>query len=69
MRIEYDKEADIAYVYVADLIREGEAATQVLVEADELRGDVVLDLDENGFLIGIEILGASRVLRPAQLGR
>ncbi|MEU6414164.1 DUF2283 domain-containing protein [Microbispora sp. NPDC046933] len=69
MRIEHDRENDVAYVYLVDRIDAGEAETQVQVEADELRGEIVLDLDRNGTLLGIEIIGASYVLRPEVLAQ
>ncbi|MET8139165.1 DUF2283 domain-containing protein [Sphaerisporangium sp. NPDC005288] len=67
MRIEYEQENDVAYVYLVDHIDEGEASVQVPVEDEDLRGDVILDFDAQGFLLGIEIIGASRVLRPELL--
>lgn len=65
MRIERDAEVDAAYIYVVDTIKDGEAVTQVRAEMPPGSGaDINLDLDSRGFLLGIEILGASRVLRP-----
>ncbi|GII61490.1 hypothetical protein Skr01_15750 [Sphaerisporangium krabiense] len=69
MRIEYDEENDVAYVYLVDHIGQGEAETQVLVDADALRGEAILDLDAQGLLLGIEIIGASQVLRPELLAQ
>ncbi|RCG31025.1 DUF2283 domain-containing protein [Sphaerisporangium album] len=69
MRIEYDRENDVAYVYLAGHIGPGEAASQVPVEGEGLRGDVILDLDADGFLLGVEVIGASRVLRPGLLAQ
>ncbi|GAB3874500.1 hypothetical protein GCM10029964_016570 [Kibdelosporangium lantanae] len=64
MRITFDPEADAAYVeFVAD-VRDGEAVTQIVVEDSRIRGEVVLDLDVDGRLLGVEILGVSDVLRP-----
>ncbi|MEV7011181.1 DUF2283 domain-containing protein [Streptosporangium sp. NPDC051022] len=67
LRIEYDRENDVAYIYLVDEIASGEAKTQVLVEAPEMPGEVILDLDDRGSLLGIEIIGASDVLRPETL--
>ncbi|MEO3886522.1 DUF2283 domain-containing protein [Nonomuraea sp. B5E05] len=67
MRIEYNDENDVAYIYLVDRINAGESATQIPVEADEIPGYVILDLDKEGALLGIEIVGASRILRPATL--
>ena len=67
MEITFDPEADASYVRIVDHIGNGEAVAQIVVEDDRLRGWVVLDLDENGFLLGVEVLGASDLLRPATL--
>jgi len=67
VRIEHDRENNVAYIYLVDEIGEGEAVTQIEVEDDDLRGEIVLDLDREGRLLGIEVLGASRVLRPEVL--
>jgi uncharacterized protein YuzE len=57
MRIEYSKEADALYVY----FKQGEVA-----KSKEVEEGVVIDLDGEGHLIGIEILDASvRVGIPA----
>ena len=69
MRIEHDRENNVAYIYLVDEIGEGEAVTQIEVEDDELRGEIVLDLDRDGTLLGIEVLGASRILRPEVLAQ
>ncbi|MFG6195936.1 DUF2283 domain-containing protein [Nonomuraea sp. JJY05] len=69
MRIKHDDENDVAYIYLVDRIGPGEAARQVVVEADGVPGEVILDLDEHGVLLGLEILGASHVLRPETLAR
>jgi uncharacterized protein YuzE len=44
----------------------GESKRQVPVRAEGIPGDIVLDLDGNGGLLGIEILGAASSL-PAEL--
>ncbi|MDE2060561.1 MAG: DUF2283 domain-containing protein [candidate division NC10 bacterium] len=50
MKIEYSKSADALYVY----FKQAEVA-----KSKELEEGVVLDLDADGHLIGIEILDAS----------
>jgi uncharacterized protein YuzE len=57
MRVTYDGEADAAYISLKDL-GAGESRHQILVEAEEARGEIVLDLDAEGKLIGIEVLNA-----------
>jgi uncharacterized protein YuzE len=62
MRLTYDPEARAAYVYLVDRIEPGEAKRQEVV----LDGGVVLDLDAEGRLLGIEIVDGS-LLRPETL--
>ena len=62
MRITYEKNS--AYIYLLDNPAPGQAATQQVVELDG--GDLVLDLDAKGKLIGIEVLGGRKVL-PAEV--
>ena len=62
MKIEYDKEVDAAYIYLEATIKDGEVK-----ETIELNDNIVLDLDEKGKIIGIEILEASSFLRDSIL--
>ena len=62
VRITYEK--DTAYIYLVDNPAPGSAARQEVVELDG--GDLVLDLDAKGKLIGIEVLSARKVL-PAEV--
>jgi uncharacterized protein YuzE len=66
LRIELDESVDAAYVYLTERIGAGEAVAQVIVEDDRLAGEVILDLDVDGHVLGIEVLGA-RDLLPASL--
>jgi len=56
MRMEFDKEADAAYVYFKE-IADGEVA-----ETITLNDSVNVDLDKNGRVLGIEIIDASEHL-------
>lgn len=67
MDFKYDVDADAAYFMVVDSIGPGEAVAQVEVEDERLRGHIILDLDKDGFLLGVEMIGASVQLRPATL--
>ena len=58
MKIEYDKEADALYVY----FREIEVA-----KSKEVEDGVVIDLDQNNHIVGIEILNASKRLKAHEL--
>ncbi|MFB4268961.1 DUF2283 domain-containing protein [Nonomuraea sp. GTA35] len=67
MRIEYGDENDVAYIYLVDHIGAGESARQVVLDDDGIRGEVILDVDREGKVLGIEVVGASYVLRPETL--
>jgi uncharacterized protein YuzE len=56
----YDPSGGAAYVYLVDRIAPGEAKRQEVV----LDGQVVLDLDAHGKLLGIEIIEGDSLLRP-----
>ncbi len=53
MKIEYDKEADALYIQLR------EASTQDNIDIEE---GVTVDLDEKKYIVGIEILDASKRL-------
>lgn len=62
MRIEYDKEVDAAYIYLKYPIKDGEVKKTI-----SLKENVNLDFDDEGMLIGIEILNASKILNERVL--
>lgn len=57
MKFEYDKEANVAYIYLEWPIKEGEAKKTI-----ELNENIILDFNEKGKPLCIEILYASKVL-------
>jgi uncharacterized protein YuzE len=62
----YDAEDDgAAYVQFVDDVRPGEATRQEVVGG----GNVVLDFDSEGRLLGVEILDANLMLRPETIAR
>ena len=58
MRIAYDKEADALYIHLL----EGNHECRVV----RLTDDVALDFAEGEKLVGIEVLGASRLFREPE---
>jgi uncharacterized protein YuzE len=69
MEITYDPEANAAYIQLVTRIAPGEASEQVdSIETPGGRGEVILDFDSIGRLLGIEVLNAQDVL-PAQVIR
>ncbi len=68
MKITYDKQADAAYIMIADHITDGESAIQLhSIETPGGKGEVILDFDSDGKLLGVEVLGAEQVLPPEVL--
>lgn len=67
MRLTYDAEADAAYLYVVDSIGFGEASDTRVTDVHLEGASIIVDLDDRQRLLGVEILGASRVLRRETL--
>ncbi|MFI6106652.1 DUF2283 domain-containing protein [Streptomyces sp. NPDC051310] len=61
MRVTYDAEANMAYIYLVDRIDPGEAVQQVVAGDD---ATAVLDLDAQGRLLGVEVPDAASRLHP-----
>jgi uncharacterized protein YuzE len=57
MQIQYDKDVDAAYIYLEYPIKPGEVKKTVKV-----KDDINMDFDDNGRLLGVEILNASKHL-------
>jgi uncharacterized protein YuzE len=51
MKLEYDPAADALYVRLND---------QPIIESEQIKPGIVLDYDEAGNVVGIEVLGASK---------
>ena len=62
MKLEYDKDVDAAYIYLQHPIKEGESKKTI-----ELNQNIILDFDQKGKLLGVEILNASSVLNRKTL--
>ncbi|GAB4060152.1 DUF2283 domain-containing protein [Catellatospora paridis] len=61
LELNHDADADAAYVSLFP-VPAGGVRENVVVERKG-RGDIVLDFDEDGFLVGIEIIGAGGLIR------
>jgi uncharacterized protein YuzE len=61
MRVTYDSEANAAYFDIEDDVAEGSAVENVVIERPG-RGDIVLDFDADGHLLGVEVIGATELL-------
>ncbi len=62
MKLEYDKDANAAYIYLESKIKNGEVKKTI-----ELNDNIILDFDVNGKLLGFEILNANEVLNEKTL--
>ncbi len=64
MRVTYDREANAAYIELVEIPDGGVART---IELDRTLPGLLADLDAEGRLIGIEVLGAESNLPPELL--
>lgn len=64
MKLEYDKQVDAAYIYIEHTIKDGEAKKTI-----ELNNNIILDFDDKGRLLGIEILNASKIINKEALAK
>jgi uncharacterized protein YuzE len=64
----YDRAADAAYFTIAPRIRKGRAVRQDVHEIEGV-GEIVLDFDKKGRLLGVEVLGARSLLKPGTSAR
>ncbi|WAZ26819.1 DUF2283 domain-containing protein [Streptomyces cinnabarinus] len=62
LRVTYDKTANAAYVYLTDPQVRTKSSRMYPCEPVEVGGMINLDFDEQGRLIGIEVLDASSKL-------
>jgi uncharacterized protein YuzE len=58
MRLKIDKESDALYLRLDE---------SSIVESEEVQPGVILDFDENGKVVGIEILALSTRVQPEKL--
>jgi uncharacterized protein YuzE len=66
VRFTYDPDADAAFIYIVDQINPGQAARSEMCDLEIREGAVILVLDADERLLGIELLGASRLV-PAEV--
>lgn len=62
MRVTYDKQANAAYIYIASEILPGSIQETYTCNPVEVGGEINLDFDNQGKLVGIEILNADKKL-------
>ncbi len=62
MEVIYDRSVDAAYIYLVSVIGEGQVKKTYTCNPKEVNGQINIDFDAWGKLLGIEILNASRFL-------
>jgi uncharacterized protein YuzE len=67
MKVKYDRDVDAAYIYLVDEIPAGGVARTISVDPQTIDGMVNLDLDDQGRILGLEVLDASKLLPPELL--
>ena len=65
MKVEYDKTANAAYIYLTN-IEDGGVNFTYPCDPSEVGGMINLDFDNNNRLLGIEVLDADKIL-PKEL--
>jgi uncharacterized protein YuzE len=67
MKVTFDRAADCGYIYFAKIPLSGVARTiPVAVTRDGTLGMVNIDLDVNDRVLGIELVGVSRIMPNGQ---
>jgi uncharacterized protein YuzE len=61
VNLEYDRSADAAYLSLTP-IKAGGVKKTYACDPDEVGGLIQLDFDEDGRLVGVEVLNASHLL-------
>lgn len=62
MNVTYDPAVDAAYIYLVPSIGRGHVKKTYPCDPAEAGGEINLDFDASGRLIGIEVLGAKKLL-------
>jgi uncharacterized protein YuzE len=65
----YDAAADAAYIHLAASSDHGGVGRTIVTDVELDRAAINMDFGADGFLLGIEVLGASRVLAQEILGK
>jgi uncharacterized protein YuzE len=65
LSLDVDEEVDAAYIELPGLEQSIPLRVQIVIEDERLAGEIILDVDEDSRVVGIEFLGVSTLLRPA----
>ncbi len=64
MKFTYDESINAAYIQLANTIGAGEVEFTYPCDPAEVGGMIHLDFSKSGVLLGIEVLGADKLLPP-----
>lgn len=64
VRTTYDSAADAGYIYFGS-IHAGEATANIVIDDSRLQGMVVIDLDSDNKVLGIEVVGITSLMRSS----
>jgi uncharacterized protein YuzE len=67
MKVTYDRSVDAAYIYLAENIGDGCVKKTYACDPEEVGGIINIDFDEDGRILGVEVLGASHHLPKKML--
>ncbi len=67
MRLTFDPDADAAFVYLLPEIGPGEVAHTHMCDVEFDEGAIILAFDDQDRLLGVEVVGATKVLPPRVL--
>jgi Uncharacterized conserved small protein len=67
MKVTYDSAIDVAYIYFVESIAAGAVAKTYACDPRQVNGQINLDFDSAGRLLGLEVLDASHYLSQSVL--
>jgi len=62
VKVTFDKSVNAVYIYTVATIPPGRVGKTVSVDLENTSGQLNIDMDDTGKILGIEILGASNLL-------
>jgi uncharacterized protein YuzE len=65
LRAKWDSHADACYISLGDKAQyDGGKCYTIFVKNKKVKGDIILEFSKDNRLIGVEVIGAERVLLP-----
>jgi uncharacterized protein YuzE len=66
LSLKVDEEADAGYIELPGHDQSIPLRVQIVIEDERLAGEIILDVNDDSRVVGIEIVGVSTVLRLAE---